>query len=271
MAQFAKDNNIPFAGHPPKSVGLSQAAASGQMTIEHLSIFSLAECVDDPEGWFRKGLNSKFQEGYSAYYQVVIDFFANIDWQRCDAALQAMADQGTFYTPTLVMEFNDRTRVDEETFVFQKGRGAEWCQATLTSIDSSDANLQQQAYQALTDFLQKMHGLGIRQLAGSDTQNYCLTPGFSLHWELQPMVEAGLSPLEALRGATLHAAAAMQRADSQGQVKVGYAADLLLLSANPLDDIRHTQSIQGVIQQGRYYDNQQLTQLLSQAQNASQQ
>jgi hypothetical protein len=82
-------------------------------------------------------------------------------------------------------------------------------------------------------------------LAGSDAPNVCISQGYSLHRELQLLVEAGLSPQEALRAATVNGARWRGRSD-EGRVAVGVRADLLLLSANPLDDIRHTLRIAGV-------------------------
>ena len=90
-------------------------------------------------------------------------------------------------------------------------------------------------------------------LAGSDTPNPYVFPGFSLHDELALLVEAGLTPMQALRAATSNPAKFLGMSDSLGTIEKGKLADLVLLDANPLDDIRHTQRIHGVVANGRYF------------------
>ena len=90
-------------------------------------------------------------------------------------------------------------------------------------------------------------------MAGSDAPYVGCFPGFSLHDELALLVEAGLTPLEALRAATLNPAKFIERLDSLGTVESGKLADLVLLDANPLDDIRNTNKIAAVVANGRLY------------------
>ena len=87
--------------------------------------------------------------------------------------------------------------------------------------------------------------------------------GISLHVELERLVEAGLSPLEALRTATLNPARVLEMADSLGAIEPGKLADLVLLDANPLDDIRNTQKIRAVVADGRLYRRADLDRLLA--------
>ena len=87
-----------------------------------------------------------------------------------------------------------------------------------------------------------LHRHGVRMLAGSDSLDVMVFPGPSLHRELQLLVEIGLTPAEALRSATYDAAQFMHR-DNSGTVEAGKLADLVLLNANPLADIRNTQDI----------------------------
>jgi imidazolonepropionase-like amidohydrolase len=100
-------------------------------------------------------------------------------------------------------------------------------------------------------------------LAGTDVGVPLQVPGISLHVELERLVEAGLSPLEALRAATLNPARVLDMTDSLGTVEAGKLADLVLLDANPLADIRNTQKIRAVVANGRLYRRAQLDQLLA--------
>jgi imidazolonepropionase-like amidohydrolase len=96
---------------------------------------------------------------------------------------------------------------------------------------------------------------GVRLLAGTDVPACpeCFT-GVSLHWELELLVQAGLTPLEVLRIATLNAAAAVGAEADLGTLEVGKLADIVLLDASPLEDIRNTQSIWRVIKDGSVFD-----------------
>jgi imidazolonepropionase-like amidohydrolase len=103
---------------------------------------------------------------------------------------------------------------------------------------------------------------GVKLLAGTDTPEAFVFPGFSLHEELELLVRSGLSPLEALRAATYNPAEYLGALDSLGTVGRGKVADLVLLDANPLLDIRNTRRISSVIANGRVFDRARLNELL---------
>ena len=88
-------------------------------------------------------------------------------------------------------------------------------------------------------------------------------PGFSLHEELQRLVAAGFTPLEALQTATLNPAKFLGMEDRVGSIEKGKLADLVLLDANPLEDIRNTQKIAGVVLNGRYLSRTDLDKMLA--------
>lgn len=117
----------------------------------------------------------------------------------------------------------------------------------------------------LRDF-REMHAAGVQFLAGSDAAVVFVYPGFSLHGELESLVRhVGLSPVDALRAATLHPAAFFGLERELGAIRVGHRADLVLLDANPLQDIRHTQRIAGVVRRGTWFDRAALAELLERA------
>jgi imidazolonepropionase-like amidohydrolase len=88
-------------------------------------------------------------------------------------------------------------------------------------------------------------------LAGSDDATPGLVPGFALHDELVQLVEAGLTPMQALRSATIEPARYLGWSEELGTVQRGKRADLVVLDANPLRDIRNTQKIHAVMVRGR--------------------
>ena len=108
-----------------------------------------------------------------------------------------------------------------------------------------------------------LHEAGVVLLAATDVGVPFQVPGFSLHVELERLVEAGLTPLEALRAATLNPARVLKLSDSLGTVDTGKLADLVLLDANPLEDIRNTQKIRAVVADGRLYRRADLDRLLA--------
>lgn len=115
-----------------------------------------------------------------------------------------------------------------------------------------------------------MHRAGIPFLAGTDTPpGVYVFPGFSLHEELQRFVAAGFTPMEALQTATLNPAKFLGMEDRLGTIEKGKLADLVLLDANPLDDIRNTQRIAAVIVNGRYLSRADLDKMLEDVQRAA--
>ncbi len=108
-----------------------------------------------------------------------------------------------------------------------------------------------------------LHDGGIPLLAGTDAGVPYALPGWSLHDELHLLVEAGLSPSEALRAATSEAARALDRDQELGTIRPGYLADLVLLSANPLQDIRNTRRLEGMVLNGRWLGRDSLDAVLT--------
>jgi imidazolonepropionase-like amidohydrolase len=99
---------------------------------------------------------------------------------------------------------------------------------------------------------------GVTILSGSDIPNFDLVPGASLHHELEIMVDAGIPPLEVIKIATSNGAQALDIGDNVGTVELGKQADMIILSDNPLDDIRNTKKIEAVIVDGQFIDNKQI-------------
>ena len=117
--------------------------------------------------------------------------------------------------------------------------------------------------------ISQMKKAGIQFLAGVDVPNHYLYPGFSLHEELALLVEAGLTPMEALQAATINPAKFLGITDSLGTIEKGKIADLVLLDANPLTDIHNTQMINAVFVNGKYLPKEILKQMLQEVEIAA--
>jgi imidazolonepropionase-like amidohydrolase len=110
-----------------------------------------------------------------------------------------------------------------------------------------------------------MHRAGVRILTGTDAPLRNSPPGFGLHEEMQLLVQGGLTPFEALRAATYEPARYLRMLDSAGTIESGKVADLILLDANPLRDIRNTRRIAAVVSNGRLIDSRERQRLLRSA------
>jgi imidazolonepropionase-like amidohydrolase len=108
-----------------------------------------------------------------------------------------------------------------------------------------------------------MNKAGVPLLAGTDNNNPFVVPGFDLHDELELFVTAGLTPLQALRTATINPAKYLDVAGRFGKVAPGMTADLLLLDADPTIDIKNTRRIFAVVSNGNVYDRAALDMMLA--------
>jgi imidazolonepropionase-like amidohydrolase len=109
-----------------------------------------------------------------------------------------------------------------------------------------------------------MQAAGVSLLAGSDSgaSNSYVYQGISLHQELLALVAAGLSPLEALQAATINGARFLKADSFYGTLAIGKSGDLLILDANPLDNIANTRLISTLVLQSRTYDSEALKAML---------
>jgi imidazolonepropionase-like amidohydrolase len=115
------------------------------------------------------------------------------------------------------------------------------------------------------DIVGTMRRAGVLIMAGSDSPDPYVIPGFSLHDELDLLVKAGLSTTQALQAATFYPALFLAKLDRYGVVEEGHVADLVLLDGDPLADIANTRRISAVILGGRYMAREELDKTLAQA------
>ncbi|MBA3341920.1 MAG: amidohydrolase family protein [Gemmatimonadaceae bacterium] len=123
-------------------------------------------------------------------------------------------------------------------------------------------------YQLLEKLVRRFQGAGVRLLIGTDAMNTGVVPGFSAHDELEELVAAGLTTFEALRAATANAAEFLAAIDQRGVVAVGQTADLVLLDANPLENIANTRRIAGVLLRGQWLSRSDIARMLDELKSA---
>jgi imidazolonepropionase-like amidohydrolase len=135
--------------------------------------------------------------------------------------------------------------------------------ASQLAMSKEQLDLTARRYLEHRETVRTMNRAGVVLVAGTDSSVPPRIPGFALHDELVALVDAGLTPLEALRAATINAATVMKKTDDFGAIARGKRADMVLLEANPLDDIRNTQRIAAVVFRGQLLQRADLDRLLA--------
>lgn len=194
-----------------------------------------------------------------------------------DSLFRRWAAEGTVMVPTLVASFArlhpadsviawiNSARLPKLRYAPAKKR-LEWRQEIQIAARNEQPFDWRGHYDASLDDLREMRRAGMRILAGTDFGAPLTIPGVDLHEELAQLVDAlGMLPMEALRAATLHPAEFLGIADSLGTIAPGKLADLVLLDANPLENIRNTRRINAVFANGRLLDRAALDKLLAKA------
>jgi hypothetical protein len=192
----------------------------------------------------------------------------NYDESRCDQTIEALGS--TMMVPTLRLNsFNlappfQRDDWQDALSRIPQAVREDW--AASGEALAADASEEFNQFADWSMFLvERMHAAGVPIGAGTDTPIFLSVPGFSLHSELEFLVTAGLSPLEALRSATARPAEYFSLDDEMGSVDVGKVADLVLLDANPLENIANTREISAVVSKGRFFSRADLDDLVEAA------
>jgi hypothetical protein len=193
--------------------------------------------------------------------------FAEQDPARCAALIRAFVERGTWHTPTLhFVAFRALAlHKDPEWLDAYRYLPAEVRERRLRMLDEFT---DESRYTEWTEhgrwavvIVGQMYRAGVRLLAGTDAPGFM--PGFTIHDELEALGRAGLTPLAALQTATVNPARYFRMEDESGSIAPGKLADLVLLEADPLADIRNSRRIAMVIVAGRVFDRGALDRMLA--------
>ena len=260
IAETAKRLDIGFAGHVPEDVGVARALEAGIATIDHLDGYmeSLLPVNDDPSG----GLAGFF--GVFIADQADPAKIADIARKTAEANVWNVPTESLFEHVT-VAEWapEDMARWPEMKYMPEQ-TVAQWAGAKRDVLgdDNYDAATARQAVQIRRKLIMELKNAGAGLLLGSDSPQIFNVPGFALHHELRYLVDAGLTPLEALQTGTVNAARFLSSEQVFGSVREGLEADLVLLDTNPLEDIDSTRRIHGVMVRGTWLSRIDLDKLL---------
>ena len=226
IVRTAREVNIPFGGHVPNDVGVSGALEAKQNTIDHLDNYP--------------------------------DVVSN------DMDIQELAEKtksaGVAVVPTMPLWevlrglHDPATMTDREELKYMPPQMVEQWRNQVANIRAqSNLGAAMEEIEKRNKLLKAMSDAGVTVLLGSDAPQLFSVPGFSIQREMENWVsEAGISPYKVLEAGTVAVARHMNDEANSGTIAVGKRADLLLLDANPLTDIRNVRSKSGVMVNGRW-------------------
>lgn len=276
----AKKRGLPVATHVPLTVLAGEASDAGVRSFEHLRNLELA-CSRDAEALLaeRTGM---LEAGAG---RIGMELRTEIHWaqrtraleshdpERCAALLRKLVANNTWQTPTLFLGTREAFRPDLSDGVRETLRWvpdlqrADWeaWSARVSALTAEAAAARRTHADWLLQLVRRMREEGVGLLAGTDISVQWMVPGAGVHEELRSLVEAGLTPVEALRTATWNAARYFERGGELGAVAPGRTADLVLIDGDPLVDIRNARRIRAVVVKGRYLDRPMLDSMLATA------
>jgi imidazolonepropionase-like amidohydrolase len=276
IAEEAKKQQIPFAGHVPMSVSALEASDAGQKSIEHLDGVLLA-CSSEEAALMKRAADALNQPDprisalpvRRALAKRAVETYDELKAQKLFARF---VRNGTWQVPTLTvlrafayLDDPDLTK-DPRLKYMPESLRQEWNPENdfrLKGRTAEDWANTKKVYRKLLEIVGAMNRAGVPLLAGTDTPNpYCF-PGFSLHDELALLVQAGLTPMEALQTATRNPARFLGREKELGTIQTGKLADLVLLDANPLEDISNTRRVNAVMIGGKLLGGEALQKMLA--------
>jgi imidazolonepropionase-like amidohydrolase len=233
MARTAKEVGIPFAGHVPADVGLLHAIEMGQQTYDHIDGF--IEYLGGAKG--------------------------PVDEAKLREIVRRVREQGAWIVPTMAVWETLQGTLDDKTLTaypelkyMPVQQVQQWTLALQKRLSNPQFN--QAAAKLVIDnrmrILRALHEGGVRILLGTDAPQQFSVPGFSIHREMTRMIAAGMTPYDVVKSGTQSVGAYFKDRDDFGTIEVGKRADLVLVDANPLQNVANIARRSGVMARGRW-------------------
>ncbi|WP_370944909.1 amidohydrolase family protein [Amycolatopsis sp. cg5] len=265
IADEARRQGLPFAGHVPYRLSVLEASEAGQRSFEHLFGTTFQVSLKEKEFLTRLAATPIDPKSPRDFFNLAreLERQAMLEYSRPKAErfFAQLIRNGSWQSPTLVV--NRVISMPAETYLndprlkyIPAELKAHWADRIQLFAPKTPKEIKEQSvyFDSRVELVGAMHEAGVGIIGGTDSLNpYCF-PGFGLHEELELMVKAGLSPMDSLRAVTSEAARFLGLERTTGTVTPGKSADLVVLDANPLDDIRNTQKIHAVVVRGRVID-----------------
>ncbi|WP_406078674.1 amidohydrolase family protein [Micromonospora sp. NBC_00858] len=279
IANEARRQLIPVVGHAPDLVPITEAARAGQRGFEHFFPALLGASHEETE--VRRLLAAITLTGDGHGHREWFRGIRAAEWlaantydpRRGAKVYARLKSERVAVTPTMIMhrvtDLPDDIVPDHERLRYLPPGTLDVWKLQLEETFQNGRTPQETAqYRVLfrhrLRVLHEMHRSGVRILAGTDASGIAFGyPGFALHDELALLVEAGFTPMEALQAATREPARHLGLEHSLGTIRQGHLADLVILDANPLYDIRNTQRIHALVIRGRFVSSAERQSMLA--------
>ena len=259
IAETAREVGIPFGGHVSDLVGLHAALAAGQITIDHLDNYILAAEKDD----------SPLRDATPEERARQLPF--HLDEAKIPELASATREAGAWVVPTMplwevLMGASEPAEVllQRPEVKYMPPQAVQyWANAVRTIQERTDRDAARAHIAFRNRLLKALADAGVGILLGSDAPQIFSVPGFSIHREMRAMVAAGLTPYQVLESGTRNVALYLGTPDEFGTVAPGRRADLILLGANPLEDVGNVARRAGVMVRGRWLPESEIQERLA--------
>jgi imidazolonepropionase-like amidohydrolase len=249
LVTVARAVGIPYAGHVPTEVGVARAIEARYASIEHL------------DGYVEAMVRESAPVGADESAFFGLNLGEHLDESKLPALVAATRKAGVWNVPTQVLLENlvlagssaELARRPEMRYVAPETR-AQWAEVKESMLQETGSTPEsaRRTIAMRRKLIKALHAAGAGLLLGSDAPQIYNVPGFSTHRELESLVAAGLTPYQALETGTRNIAKYFGTERETGTVEQGKRADLILLEADPLADIRNTTKRAGVMVRGRW-------------------
>jgi hypothetical protein len=280
IVKEAKEQGLPFVGHIPTAITMTEASNAGQKSVEHLGTFLEGSSTAETElrNWPSPPVKNQdfsvIPARIAARGNRMLDTYSE---QKAAQLLALLAKNNTWQVPTLLAK-------QVNTFVDDISKAQDphykYVPASVREGWAPDKNFffryrtpefiayQKKLFQREMEVVGEMHRVGVPIMAGTDGGAYTVA-GFGLHQELALLVKAGLTPMQALQAATINPAKFLGESDTLGTIEQGKIANLILLEANPLENISNTERIDTVVVNGKFFPKTVLRMLLANVEKAA--
>jgi imidazolonepropionase-like amidohydrolase len=279
LADEAKKQGLTFVGHVPSQVTAAEASEAGMHSIEHIVYSALAyDCSSKEDDLRQRAGAAQARRDQKALADIDMQAIDTYSPEKAAALYARFKKNGTWEVPTLASIAAilppkitpEHQATDPQLEYVPEALRKQWDPRVPDNQLSAGAqNWWTRQFANDYKLAGEMHRAGVLMLAGSDSLDRFVFPGESLHKELQLLQDDGFSPMEALQSATRDAARFLGHEKEFGTIAIGQRADLVLLDANPLENIANASKIEGVIRGGAFLDRGALDILLGQAKAAA--
>jgi imidazolonepropionase-like amidohydrolase len=279
VADESKKQGLIFVGHVPNVITAFEASDTGMRSIEHIVYSELAYDCSGREDELRKAAaEAREKRDSKALASISMQAIDTYSPEKAAALWARFKRNGTWVVPTLAsiaailppkMTPEQQANDSQLDFVPESLRKQWDPRLPGNQMSAEDQSWWTKQFANDYKLAGEMHRAGVLMLAGSDSLDRFVFPGESLHKELELLQDDGFTPMQALQSATRDAARFLGREKEFGSIAVGQPADLVLLDADPSENIFNTRKISAVIRGGAYFDRAALDKLLAQARAAA--